>query len=128
MKNSRITGTALALVFAIASGASLGAEATAPSRDMPGMTGQQGATGPGMMGQGGMMGPGMMGQGGMMGPGMMGMMGCPMMSGGMMGHGGMRHAMPMLPPGNEKLQLQMHAEIMQKVGEIVAKYAAQIKQ
>jgi hypothetical protein len=37
------------------------------------------------------------------------------------------HAMPQLPPGNEKLQLQMHAEIMQRVGEILAKYAAQTK-
>lgn len=36
--------------------------------------------------------------------------------------------MPMLPPGNEKLQLQMQAEIMQKVGEIMAKYANQIQQ
>jgi hypothetical protein len=35
--------------------------------------------------------------------------------------------MPQLPPGNEKLQLQMHAEIMQKVGEILGKYAAQVK-
>ena len=39
-----------------------------------------------------------------------GMMGCPMMSGGKMGEGmsgGMMGAM--LPPGNEKLQLQMRA-------------------
>jgi hypothetical protein len=51
-------------------------------------------------------------------------------------HGGMKckHKMrgmplmiPHLPPGNEKLQLQMQAEIMQKVGEITAKYAAQLK-
>ncbi len=56
-----------------------------------------------------------------------GMMGG-MMSGGMMGGGGMSSGMmPQLPPGNEKLQVQMHAEIMQKVGEIVAKYAAQAK-
>ena len=51
-----------------------------------------------------------------------------MMGGGMMGHGMMGGGMmPQLPPGNEKLQVQMHAEIMQKVGEIVAKYAAQAK-
>lgn len=31
-----------------------------------------------------------------------------------------------LPAGNEKLQLKMQAEIMQKVGEILAKYADQI--
>ena len=58
---------------------------------------------------------------------MMGMMntmrGCPMMSGGM--HGGM---MPQLPPGNEKLQMQMHAEMMQRMGEILAKYADRIKE
>jgi len=33
---------------------------------------------------------------------------------------------PRLPHGNEKLQLQMHAEILQKVGEIEAKYAAKL--
>lgn len=61
--------------------------------------------------------------GGMMGGGMMNMMqGCERM---MRARGG--HAMPQLPPGNEKLQLQMHAEIMQKVGEILSKYAAQVK-
>ena len=51
--------------------------------------------------------------------GMHGMMsGCPMMGGGMM---------PQLPPGNEKLQLQMWGEMMQKMGEIASKYAAQVK-
>ena len=57
------------------------------------------------------------------------MMGCPMMSGGKMGErmsGGMMGG-AMLPPGNEKLQLQMRAEIMQKVGEIMAKYASQVQ-
>ncbi len=34
--------------------------------------------------------------------------------------------LPRLPAGNEKLQLQMHAEILQKIGEIEAKYAAQL--
>jgi len=34
---------------------------------------------------------------------------------------------PPLPPGNEKLQLQMQAEIQQKVGEIIKKYADQLK-
>jgi len=60
-----------------------------------------------------------------MGGGMMGMMGnCSrMMQGGMTGH-----MLPQLPPGNEKLQLQMQAEMMQKMGEIVSKYAAQIKE
>ena len=51
--------------------------------------------------------------------GMHGMMsGCPMMGGGML---------PQLPPGNEKLQLQMWGEMMQKMGEIASKYAAQVK-
>ncbi len=63
---------------------------------------------------------GMQGMHGMQGmQGMQGMMsGCPMMSGGMM---------PQLPPGNEKLQLQMWGEMMQKMGEIASKYAAQVK-
>ena len=72
---------------------------------------------------GGAMGGGMMG-GGMMGGGMMG---GGMMRGGMMPPPMMGPRMLQLPPGNEKLQLQMQAEIMQKVGEIVAKYAAQIR-
>ena len=61
--------------------------------------------------------------------GMQGMMsGCPMMGGSMTGghtpDGGM---MPQLPPGNEKLQLQMWGEMMQKMGEIASRYAAQVK-
>jgi hypothetical protein len=60
---------------------------------------------------------GMQGMHGMQG--MQGMMsGCPMMGGGMM---------PQLPPGNEKLQLQMWGEMMQKMGEIASKYAVQVK-
>jgi hypothetical protein len=79
-----------------------------------------GAKGP--QGPGAMMGGGMM-EGGMMGGGMMNMMQqCERMTGARGGH-----AMPQLPPGNEKLQLQMQAEMMQRVGEILAKYAAQLK-
>ena len=60
-----------------------------------------------------------------------------MMHGGMM-HGEMIGMMnqckammssserPQLPPGNAKLQLQMQAEMMQKMGEILAKYADRI--
>ena len=74
--------------------------------------------GSGMMGGQGMHGHhGMMGGRRMMGPGMM--------AGGMMGGG---HPLPQLPPGNEKLELQMHAEMMQRMGEILAKYAARIKE
>jgi hypothetical protein len=62
--------------------------------------------------------PGMMSGQGM--GGMMDMMqGCPMMRSG--GHG-----MPHLPPGNEKLELQMHADMMKAMGDILAKYAARL--
>jgi len=54
--------------------------------------------------------------------GMMGMMqGCPMMRGGGMGHG-----MPHLPPGNEKLELQMHADMMRAMADVLGKYAARL--
>ena len=73
--------------------------------------------GGGMMGSGGMMDGG-----GMMGGGMGGMMnmmnGCSQMMG--------RGATPHLPPGNEKLQLKMQAEIMQKTAEILSRYADQV--
>ena len=81
-----------------------------------------GMQGGGMMG--GMQGGGMMG--GMQGGGMMGGMGgmMDMMNGcSQMMSGG---AMPHLPPGNEKVQLKMQAEIMQKTGEILSRYADQI--
>ena len=61
------------------------------------------------------------GMGGMRG--MEGMMGsCDRMM-----HGGSTVPdMPQLPPGNAKLQLQMQAEMMQKMAETLAKYAARI--
>ena len=91
-----------------------------------------GATVPAIAAQMGEMSMGEMKQHqGMMGG--QGMMGCGMMSGGMGGAGGGGvgammggRGMPAFPAGNEKLQLQMHAEIMQKVGEIMARYAAQL--
>ena len=93
-----------------------------PSKPSPGMQRGDGrSTDHGMMGGGDMMG-GMMhggGMGGMMGGGMMG------------GHHGMMSGMmmvPRMPPGNEKLEFQMRAEMMQKMGEIAAKYASQIKE
>src|SRR5574338_523707 len=79
------------------------------------------------MGGGMPMGQGMMGHGGTMGQdGMMGMMQhCQKMMGG----AGMAGTLvPQLPPGNDKLQLKMQAEIMQKVGEIAARYADQVKE
>lgn len=62
---------------------------------------------------------------GMMGGGMMDMMhSCQSMMGSGMGMSGMTK----LPPGNEKLEAQMHAEMMQKMGEIARRYAEQIKE
>lgn len=48
---------------------------------------------------------------------------------GMLGDGPMPHMVPLpsLPSGNAKLELQMQAEVLQKVGEILGKYAAQVK-
>ena len=89
-----------------------GSQPAMPDRDRQG-SGMRG----GMMG-----GRAMMDGGGMMRGGMGGMM--EMMSGcsRMMGSG----ATPHLPPGNEKLQLKMQAEIMQKTAEILSRYADQI--
>lgn len=58
----------------------------------------------------GMMGDGMMGKG-MMGKGIMS--NCPMMG--------------QLPPGNEKLAMQMHGEMMKAMGDIMLKYADKIQ-
>lgn len=74
-------------------------------------------SGMGMQGQNGMEGMhGMHGQGGQ---GMHGMHGQGM--GGMHGMRGMR-----FPPGYEKLELQMHAEMMESMARIMKKYAAQL--
>lgn len=96
------------LLFILASaGMVIGSGVAVSQQQHPHEDAAKGAQGRGMMGGGGMMN--MMQQ-------------CERM---MAARGG--HAMPQLPPGNEKLQLQMHAEIMQKVGEILSKYAAQVK-
>jgi hypothetical protein len=82
-------------------------------------------------GEGTMHGHGMMHGEDMLGPGTMGdgdsmnMMDMMHACGRMMDRGPMP-GLPRLPPGNEKLQLQMQAEMMQKMGEILAKYAARI--
>ena len=65
--------------------------------------------------------PGGMMSEGMMGGGMMGMMNA---CGGMMNGA----SIPQLPPGNEKLQMKMQGEMMQKMGEILSKYADQVKE
>jgi hypothetical protein len=101
---------AAAVIFATAMGASVMGVAADSDRPMGGSKDRQG-----MQEKKGMQGM----------EGMMGMMSaCPMMTGG---HSAGAGLVPQLPAGNEKLQLQMSAEIMQKVGEIVAKYANQIK-
>ena len=92
--------------------------------------GQAARPAPSMSGMGdmpmgyGMTGPGAMTGGGGM-AGMMGMMqSCQRMMGGTMTGSAM---LPRLPPGNEKLEFQMRAEMMQKLGEIAAKYGEKIK-
>lgn len=91
-----------------------------------GMRGSDGSMHGGMMGSDGRMHGGMMSDGHMGGGAMMGMMrSCHRM---MMGSGGMAGgAMAFrLPPGNEKLEAQMRAEMLQKMGEIAVKYADRI--
>ncbi|MGH9782988.1 MAG: hypothetical protein ACRD88_02280 [Terriglobia bacterium] len=102
---------------ALMTGAGSTLAADKPEAAKPGMSLHGGGGMGGMEGMGGKDG-----MGGMMG--MMNMMGTcnRIMQGVMTGH-----MMPQLPPGNEKLQLQMHAEMMQKMGETLAKYAAEIK-
>lgn len=96
---TRIVTAALVTSVGVLAGAGIASAQSEPQR------------GPGM--QGGMMG----GQGGMMGM----MQGCPMMQGGGMGHG-----MPHLPPGNEKLEMQMHADMMRAMADVLSKYAKQL--
>ena len=40
--------------------------------------------------------------------------------------GGGPRGLPQLPPGNEKLQLQMHADMMRAMADILGKYAARL--
>lgn len=113
-----LTTLVSALLISVSSMALAGdkKESEQPSQSMPGMGKMD--MHHGMKGRG-TKGEGMMGSG-MMGGGMMEMMhGCKQM----MGSGGM----PELPAGNEKLQVQMHAEMMQKMGEILGRYADRIK-
>jgi hypothetical protein len=63
---------------------------------------------------------------GMMGGGMMDMMGsCQSMMASGAGMGAI--SLPKLPPGNDKLEAQMQAEMLQKMGEIAARYADRVK-
>lgn len=102
------TITTVVLGIALATSAALSTAADAPAgKPAPGMHSP-------MMGNTGM-------------NGMVEMMGsCQKMmdKGGMLGNpSSMR-----LPPGNEKLEFQMHAEMMQKMGEIAARYAERIRE
>ena len=100
-----VTAAFVALLGAVGGAGIAVAQSEAPHK--PGASGMQG----GMMG----------GQGGA--GGMMGMMqGCPMMQGG----GGMGHGMPHLPPGNEKLEMQMHADMMRAIADVLTKYSARL--
>ncbi len=57
------------------------------------------------------------------------MMGGSMMGGHMKG-GAMMQGCPMmgqLPPGNEKLAMQMHGEMMKAMGDIMLKYADKVQ-
>ena len=102
MNSNRIKLALLGSVLFSAAGAIAAAE---PDRPSGGMTGDHGS----MMNGGGMMGM---------------MRGCQSMMGGASGDA---LAVPKLPPGNEKLALQMRAEMMQKTGEIAGRYAGQIE-
>lgn len=99
------------VLASLAGAAALSLPAAAQSDQHPHEQSAQRGPASGMMGGQGMSG--------MMGGGMGGMMGCPMMAGG--GHG-----MPHLPPGNEKLELQMHADMMKAMADVLAKYAARL--
>lgn len=107
----------LRIAAAVASLTALGFAFPATAQTDPHQHEQGSPAAKGPQGMGGM-GGGMMGGQGM--GGMMGMMqGCPMMQGG-------GHAMPHLPPGNEKLELQMHADMMKAMADVLAKYAARL--
>ena len=113
------------VIYAVVAGLVIGTSgwSLAADRDAPvgGSMAQQGTREkPGMQGMQGMQGMHEMME---MMRECQGMMGSRGMKGGMSG-GSM---MPQLPPGNEKLQLQMWAEMMQTMGEIAGKYAGQVK-
>jgi hypothetical protein len=97
----RIVATALAGGAAVFSAGIVWAQSD--MQHQQGSSGMQGGMGQGTGGMGGMGG----------------MQACPMMQGS--GHG-MAH----LPPGNEKLEMQMHADMMRAMSDILSKYAARL--
>jgi len=105
IKNLRVRLIVCAFATTAAFGVAAIAAAQSEAPHKPGAPGMQGGMGQGM--------------GGMTGMDMM--QGCPMMSGSGMGRG-MAH----LPPGNEKLELQMHADMMRAMADVLTKYAARL--
>lgn len=123
MKSKLLVASLVALMFA-ATAYAQSAHDHGSAADAP-RTGQQttppAAGGMGMHGEGGMQGQGGEGMQGMMGmQGMEGMHG----QGGQGMHGMMRGMR--FPPGYEKLELQMHAEMMESMARIMKKYAAKL--
>src|SRR5689334_25299679 len=111
-------GLAALAAFAVALPAAAQSDAHEHDQGAPAARGPQGPGGPGMG-----MGPGMMGDQRMMMEMMM--QNCrQMMQGGGMGMGA--RGLPRLPEGNDKLELQMHADMMKAMGDIMAKYAARL--
>lgn len=124
MKSTAIKAVLLAAALSGSSVMALAAETGQGAKPMPNAPGQSNMP----MHQGMMGASGSMGDGGMMG--MMGMMEMMQSCQKMMGSATMSagSALPHLPPGNEKLDFQMRAEMMQKIGEIAAKYSDRIKE
>lgn len=121
MKSTAIKAVLLAAALSGSSVMALAAETGQGAKPMPNAPGQSSMP----MHQGMMGASGSMGEGGMMG--MMEMMqSCQKMMGSATMSAGL--ALPHLPPGNEKLDFQMRAEMMQKIGEIAAKYSDMIKE
>ena len=115
-RHSITAALVVAIAFVVAGTEARAADATPVAKSAAGMSGMGDKSKHHAMMEGMKDSDGGMGGGDM--KGMMGMM-------GMMNSYAM---MPMLPPGNEKLQFQMQAEMMQKMGEIAAKYADRIKE
>ena len=110
-----IATTSLVLLAAVALPATAQSDPHGHDQAAPAGRGSQGPGAPGMGMGGGMMGDQRM---------MMDMMqNCrQMMQDGAMGARGL----PRLPEGNEKLELQMHADMMKAMGDILANYAARL--
>lgn len=122
MKSKTMKALLVAVALSGSSVVAMAAETAQAAPSMPNAPGRQG-----MPMHGGMMGGGGTGDGDM--PDMMGMMSMMRSCQKIMGSAPMQTgALPHLPPGNEKIEFQMRAEMMQKMGEIAARYADKIKE